>query len=362
MTTTDLVDRLSSNQLIVELLAARGRAADAKDPDAIVACHVPGSRDAHGINNGTIEQLAQYLRTHNYADKRYGAQQHTIANILIKFDSADVARTESYHLAHHRLHLEGTAVDVLIGGRYLDRCERIDGRWLIRSRAVVYDWSGSETATTPGRPAGPHHDHGGHVTDPNRRPERATAPGGADAAAVARLLAKQEITDVLHRRARAGDRKDVELAMSCYHPDATEDHEGFQGTAAEFISQISMIAATNTAPVDSLWHFISNILIDLDGDDADVESYHLAVVIRHDNDEPTESYIGGRYLDRFSFRDGRWAIANRKVVFDWSRVSPPTTTYWQLMGLDESKLLRGSFGPDDPLYRELGVARGPVSG
>lgn len=200
------------------------------------------------------------------------------------------------------------------------------------------------------------------MTDPDRQLEVGLRLAGVDAGALAGLLAKQEITDILHRRARAGDRKDVELALSCYHPDATEDHEGFDGTAAEFISQISMIAPTNTAPIDSLWHFISNILIDLNGDTADVESYHLAVVIRHDHDEATESFIGGRYLDRFTLREGRWAIAHRKVVFDWSRVGPPTTSYWDVMGLDESKLLRGAFGPSDPLYSELGVHRGPVGG
>ena len=51
----------------------------------------------------------------------------------------------------------------------------------------------------------------------------------AEPAAVAALIAKQEITEVLYRRARAGDRRDVELALSCYHEGATEEHEGFTG-------------------------------------------------------------------------------------------------------------------------------------
>ena len=66
--------------------------------------------------------------------------------------------------------------------------------------------------------------------------------GGDTERAVAELLAKQEITEVLYRRARAGDRRDVELALSCYHPGATEDHEGFAGTAADFIKNVSMIS------------------------------------------------------------------------------------------------------------------------
>ena len=176
--------------------------------------------------------------------------------------------------------------------------------------------------------------------------------------AIAGLLAKQEITEVLYRRARAGDRRDVELALSCYHEGATEDHEGYAGSAADFIRDVSMISPDSKAPVLGLWHFISNVLIDLDGDDAQVESYHLALVVRTDDGEEKQSWIGGRYLDSFSRRDGRWAISKRAVVFDWSRVSSPTVPYWDLVGLDSSKLLRGEFGDSDPLYTQLGVVRG----
>jgi 3-phenylpropionate/cinnamic acid dioxygenase small subunit len=179
-----------------------------------------------------------------------------------------------------------------------------------------------------------------------------------DEAAITALVAKQQITDVLYRRARAGDRRDTELALACYHEGATEDHEGYAGPAADFILNASMISPNSAAPVTCLWHFISNVLIELHGDEADVESYHLAVVVRDEDSGQTLSRIGGRYLDKFAHRDGRWAIAERRVVFDWSRVDPASAAYWDLMGLDEAKLLRGRFGADDPLYRQLGIARG----
>lgn len=170
---------------------------------------------------------------------------------------------------------------------------------------------------------------------------------------VAELYAKQQITEVLTRRARAGDRKDVDLALSCYHEGAVEMHEGFAGSAAEFIRDRSMISPNSTAPVTFLWHFISNVLVDLHGDpydSADVESYHIALVGRDAGDGETHSTIGGRYLDRFALREGRWGITERSVVFDWSRVDPATTTYWDLVGLDPATLMRGRFGTDDPVY------------
>jgi 3-phenylpropionate/cinnamic acid dioxygenase small subunit len=187
-----------------------------------------------------------------------------------------------------------------------------------------------------------------------------TEPPSGDSrdAAVASLVSKQQITEMIYRRARAGDRRDVELALSCYHPGATEEHEGFSGTAAEFIRDMSMISPNSRAPVSGLWHFISNILIELDGDTAEVESYHIAVVSRDEDCGETQSFIGGRYLDRLARREGRWAITHREVVFDWSRVDEATSPYWDLVGLDESKLLRGQFGASDPLYNLLSVTRG----
>lgn len=142
-------EELLARAEIARLLTRRGRAADAKDPDAIVAEHVPGSRDSHGLFDGTIEEFAQYLRTHNYADERYGPQRHTISNILIEFDAPGRARVESYHLAFHRIELESARYDVYIGGRYLDRCELSGGRWLLAGRHVIYDWSNSSLVSEP---------------------------------------------------------------------------------------------------------------------------------------------------------------------------------------------------------------------
>jgi hypothetical protein len=142
----DAVDELIARNEIEQLLIRRGRAADAKDPAAIAREHVPGSRDAHGIFDGTIEEFVEHLRTHNYSDPRYGPQRHTVTNIVIEFSSPSAATVESYHLAYHRIELASGSFHVYIGGRYLDRCERATGGWQLASRAVVYDWSRSRRA------------------------------------------------------------------------------------------------------------------------------------------------------------------------------------------------------------------------
>ena len=144
---------LESRQRIVELVTRRGRAADAKDPDAILAEHVPGTRDTHGIFDGTIEEFVDHLRVHHYAGGLYGLQRHTVSNVVVELDLPDSARVESYHLAYHRLELAEGSRDVVVGGRYLDRCTVHDGQWRLSHRSVVYDWSRSAVPTPdPRRP------------------------------------------------------------------------------------------------------------------------------------------------------------------------------------------------------------------
>jgi SnoaL-like domain len=147
MNTVEQWAELEARQRIVELVTRRGRAADAKDPDAILVEHVPGSGDTHGIFDGTIEDFVEYLRVHHYSKELYGLQRHTVSNVLVDFDSPTSARVESYHIAYHRLELADGPRDVRIGGRYLDHVTVYGGRWRLSSRSVVYDWSRSHTPT-----------------------------------------------------------------------------------------------------------------------------------------------------------------------------------------------------------------------
>jgi SnoaL-like protein len=151
MNTVEQWAELEARQRIVELVTRRGRAADAKDPDAILVEHVPGSGDTHGIFDGTIEDFVEYLRVHHYSKELYGLQRHTVSNVLVEFDSPTDARVESYHIAYHRLELADGPRDVLIGGRYLDHVTVYGGRWRLSSRSVVYDWSRSHTPTEQDR-------------------------------------------------------------------------------------------------------------------------------------------------------------------------------------------------------------------
>ncbi|ORL10072.1 nuclear transport factor 2 family protein [Prescottella equi] len=131
------------------------------------------------------------------------------------------------------------------------------------------------------------------------------------------LIDKQEITEVLYRYARAVDRKDFDRVADCYFPDAIDNHGGYVGTVAGLIEDMKSRHAT----IDSSLHYVTNVLIDLDGDTADVESYCLCYLRQAPavaGGPQSRATVKCRYVDRFERRDGQWRIADRIVVFDES--------------------------------------------
>jgi hypothetical protein len=133
------------------------------------------------------------------------------------------------------------------------------------------------------------------------------------------LLAKQEIHELLMRYCRGIDRRDAELLHEVYHSDATDDHGGFKGLAKDFVTW----AIEALGRDENTSHYIANELIEIDGDTAYAESYFHAVHRRTQKDgNRVDLIFQGRYVDRFECRGGSWRIADRKVVYDRSRLDP----------------------------------------
>lgn len=125
------------------------------------------------------------------------------------------------------------------------------------------------------------------------------------------LIARQEITDVLHRYCRAVDRRDPDLLRSAYHPDATDDHGVYSGPVD------GLVEFMLGDGLEMIHHAISNIVIERDGDVARVECYLDAVHRRVDATGSWDEMLKARYLDRFERRDGEWRIASRRVAMEW---------------------------------------------
>jgi ketosteroid isomerase-like protein len=161
------------------------------------------------------------------------------------------------------------------------------------------------------------------------------------------LLQKDAIRDQLYRYCRAVDRGDKELMRGVYHPDATDNHGVFEGKASDFVE----LNIDDVLPGLSITqHSIGNVLIELNGDLARVESYVLAT---HRVDQADGSYdivVWGRYLDRFERRNGEWRIAHRQCVFDGVRNDKASAS----LEMDWCSKFRpiGKRGRGDPLYRD----------
>lgn len=141
---------------------------------------------------------------------------------------------------------------------------------------------------------------------------------------IQRLLDHEEIRQALYSYARGVDRRNGDLVREAYHADAWDEHGNFRGDR-EVVVQTVM---NNPIGVDvnSSMHHIGNILIDLAGDVAKVESYFVAYQRREQDGKVFTRVRAGRYLDRFERRDGSWRIAHRIVVDDWSRLDEVVAT------------------------------------
>lgn len=121
-----------------------------------------------------------------------------------------------------------------------------------------------------------------------------------------------EIEQCLLRYTRGIDRFDMDLMRSAYHADAYDEHGVAEGDPAQFCAWAQGFHGNAQ---HSHHHIITNSTIELDGGSAHGETYYLFVGDNREG-EPTLSY--GRYVDRFEKRDGRWAIAHRVCVIEYS--------------------------------------------
>lgn len=129
-----LVDRSA----IVELVHAYARAADRRDQTAMRALYHAGATDDHG---GFFKGLAEdFIKALPQIQAPMRILHHNVTTTNIAIDH-DYAEGEIYVLAYHQVASAGGTLDLLIGGRYLDRYEKRDSHWKFTHRAVLADWA-----------------------------------------------------------------------------------------------------------------------------------------------------------------------------------------------------------------------------
>ncbi|MET0269712.1 MAG: nuclear transport factor 2 family protein [Sphingomonas sp.] len=130
------------------------------------------------------------------------------------------------------------------------------------------------------------------------------------------LADRQEIADCIVRFSRGLDRFDRDAFLSAFHPDATIAAGPYVGAPAPLYD---WSRALHDAGQIATQHDLLNQTVDIDGDEAHVETCYLFIARNRDE---TNWIAGGRYLDRFARRDGVWRIALRTTTIEWSGLVP----------------------------------------
>jgi SnoaL-like domain len=129
------------------------------------------------------------------------------------------------------------------------------------------------------------------------------------------LLARYEIRDCIARIARGEDRRNAALIEAGYWHGARLDLGIFAGSLAEYLSWV----VPGSPAIAVTQHVLGQSVIDLRIGTAFVEtqvtSYHRIIT----DDGHRDATLGGRYLDCLEQRGGTWRIADRTMLYDWSR-------------------------------------------
>ena len=132
---------------------------------------------------------------------------------------------------------------------------------------------------------------------------------------------RQAITDQIYRYCRAMDRIDHELGYAIWHEDGTADYgDNYQGSGRGFIDHVCQQHAGLL--VHS--HQMTNVIIELDGDKAGSESYVTATLRIERGGKLMQMTVLSRYVDRWSKREGRWAIDHRIAVMEMDEIREVT--------------------------------------
>ncbi len=144
-----------------------------------------------------------------------------------------------------------------------------------------------------------------------------------DPKALATLIAKEEIRELVLLYSRGVDRKDGELLKTLYTKDGTDDHgKHYNGDAEGYVRFLEK----SFPHLPYSGHHVCNHLISVDGDEGEGEVYAIAWhLIPDGKGGMAEDFMLVRYIDRYRKEDGRWKFASRVVAFDHRTQRPLST-------------------------------------
>ena len=114
------------------------RAVDRGDIAQLRDLYHPDATDDHGATaTGTADELLNAITA---ARPHIRSMGHNVTTVNFAIDG-DFAEGEIYTIATHTFNARDRDVDVIIGGRYLDKYEKREGTWKFIARMIVTDWA-----------------------------------------------------------------------------------------------------------------------------------------------------------------------------------------------------------------------------
>ena len=135
--------RLLDERDLRALSASYARGLDRQDRSLVRSVFADDATTHYGTFSGGPDELADMAMR---ALTEHTSTQHILGQINLWFDGSDYAHGEVYFQAYHRAPIDGVTADRFICGRYIDRYQRVSGRWLMAHRTEVVDWTRTEPA------------------------------------------------------------------------------------------------------------------------------------------------------------------------------------------------------------------------
>jgi len=136
--TEPLLQEMLDEFALSKLVHTYCRAVDRGDFATLQALYHHDAVDAHGeVSTGSVDE---FLKTLEASRPHIRSMQHNVTTVNFVIDG-NLAEGEIYTIATHTFGAGDRDVDVIIGGRYLDKYEKRDDIWKIIERTIVTDWA-----------------------------------------------------------------------------------------------------------------------------------------------------------------------------------------------------------------------------
>lgn len=136
---SDRLQELIDHHDIRRMLAEYCHGCDRCDEDLMGSVYLEDSWDDHGPTSGPGPEFARVMTERIRAES--DVLSHLLGQSLINV-TGDTANAETYFLAViGSARDDGSRLCHQLGGRYVDRLERVGDTWKIKHRSAIKDWS-----------------------------------------------------------------------------------------------------------------------------------------------------------------------------------------------------------------------------